>query len=115
MLKHGWDWYGNKFSLFDFSEFYRETLPMQQNSYTLETFPMISNNVSIETFPMAINDYFIETIPQTKINLPTINPFPLSNEEVQVLVVAGVVIIAVVAIALIPATGGASAGVLAIL
>ena len=75
MLKHGWDWYGNKFSLFDFSEFYRETLPMQQNSYTLETFPMISNNVSIETFPMAINDYFLETIPQTKINLPTINPF----------------------------------------
>ena len=86
---------------------------MQQSGYTLETIPMTSNKVSLETFPMVVNDYFIETIPQTKLDLPTINPFPLSNEEVQVLVIAGVVIIAVVAIALIPATGEASAGALA--
>lgn len=113
LLKHKWNWYGNKFTLFDFSDFYRETFPMQQSGYTLETIPMTSNKVSLETFPKVVNDYFIETIPQTKLDLPTINPFPLSNEEVQVLVIAGVVIIAVVAIALIPATGGASAGALA--
>ena len=101
--------------MFDFSEFYIETLPMQQNSYTLETFPMISNKVSIETFPMIGNNYSLETIPKTNLDLPTINPFPLTNEDAQVLVIAGVIIIAVAAIALIPTTGGASAGALAIL
>ena len=42
------------------------------------------------------------------LNLPNFNPFPINEQDVQVLVIAGFVIIAVAAIVLIPYTGGAS-------
>ena len=31
LLERGWDWWVNKFSLFDFSGFYREEFPLQQS------------------------------------------------------------------------------------
>jgi nicotinamide riboside kinase len=42
------------------------------------------------------------------LDIPYYNPFPLTNQEKQILVVTAIVILAVVAIALIPATGGGS-------
>ena len=51
----------------------------------------------------------LETFPQVTLDIPYYNPFPLTNQEKQILVVTAIVIVAVVAIALIPATGGGSA------
>ena len=62
----------------------------------------------IEFFPNQNNGIVLESIPQTSPNVPHYNPFPLTNVEIQILVVA-VVSVTVIAIVLIPVTGGASA------
>ena len=110
LLEHGWDWYGNKFSLFDFSGFYREEFPLQQSGYSLEQFPVTNIGSSVEVFPSVNNGFVLETFPQVSLDIPFYNPFPLTNQEKQILVTTVIVIaVVVVAIALIPATGGGSA------
>jgi hypothetical protein len=109
LLKHGWDWYGNKFSLFDFSGLYREEFPLQQSGYSLEQFPVTNTGSSVEVFPSLNNGFVLETFPQVSLDIPYYNPFPLTNQEKQILAVTVIVIVAVVTIALIPATGGGSA------
>ena len=109
LLAHGWDWYGNKFSLFDFSGLYREEFPLQQSGYSLEQFPVTNIGSSVEVFPSLNNGFVLETFSQVILDIPYYNPFPLTNQEKQILVVTAIVIVAVVAIALIPATGGGSA------
>ena len=51
---------------------------------------------------------FLEVFGSPSLNLPNFNPFPINEQDVQVLVIAGFVIIVVAAIVLIPYTGGAS-------
>lgn len=109
LLEQGWDWYGNKFSLFDFSGLYREEFPLQQSGYSLEQFQVTNMGSSLEVFPSLNNGFVLETFPQVTLDIPYYNPFPLTNQEKQILVVTAIVIVAVVAIALIPATGGGSA------
>ncbi|MDD7381539.1 MAG: RHS repeat-associated core domain-containing protein, partial [Bacillales bacterium] len=109
LLEHGWDWYGNKFSLFDFSGLYRKEFPLQQSGYSLEQFPVTNTGSSVEVFPSLNNGFVLETFPQVTPDTPYYNPSPLTNQEKQILVVTAIVTVAVVAIALIPATGGGSA------
>ena len=110
LLEHGWDWYGNKFSLIDFNGFYREEFPLQQSGYSLEQFPVTNVGSSLEVFPSLNNGFELETFPQVSLDIPYYKPFPLTNQEKQILVTTVIVVaVVVVAIALIPATGGGSA------
>lgn len=109
LLEQGWDWYGNKFSLFDFSGLYREEFPLQQSGYSLEQFSVTNIGSSVEVFPSLNNGFVLEAFPQVTLDTPYYNLFPLTNQEKQILLVASIFIVAIVAIALIPATGGGSA------
>ena len=82
---------------------------LQQSGYSIEQFPVTNIGSSVEVFPSLNNGFVLETFPQVTLDIPYYNPFPLTNQEKQIFVVTAIVIVAVVAIALIPATGGGSA------
>lgn len=58
--------------------------------------------------PQYKDNNFLGVFGSPSLNLPNFNPFPINEQDVQVLVIAGFVIIVVAAIVLIPYIGGAS-------
>ncbi len=106
LKKYGWDWYGNKISF---------ERPVDTN---LEWFPNFNQHYDISIFNIQRVDNYLEYIPKTetynkeifgnyRVDLPSFNPFPSNEATSAILVIGG--IIAIAAILLIPATGGASA------
>lgn len=79
LLEQGWDWWVNKFSLFDFSGFYREEFPLQQSGYSLEQFSVTNIGSSVKVFPSLNNGFVVETFLQVTLDILYYNPFPLTN------------------------------------
>ena len=71
-------------------------------------YALTQSSCNLEVFPSLSSEYDLEVFGSPSLNLPNFNPFPINEQDVQVLVIAGFVIIAVAAIVLIPYTGGAS-------
>ena len=76
-------------------------------SSTIHTFPTISDDVYIDIIPLMSNQGSIETFPIIS-NQGTIMSTPSLNHTGEVLLIVGVCVLVVVAIALAPETGGTS-------
>ena len=88
----------------DYYSIYNINMP----DYNLEIFPFSSNGFNLETIPEYIDNSYLEVFGAPPLNLPNVNPFPMTEQGVQVLVVVGLVIVGIAAILLAPYTGGAS-------
>ena len=77
-------------------------------SYNLEVFPLTSSKINFETIPQYTNNSYLEIFGAPSLNLPNINPFPMNDQGVQVVVVVGLVIVGIAAILLASYTGGTS-------
>ena len=91
----------------DFRDYY-SIYALTQSSCNLEVFPSLSSEYDLEVVPQYKDNNFLEVFGSPSLNLPNFNPFPINEQDVQVRVIAGFVIIVVAAIVLIPYIGGAS-------
>lgn len=103
-----------------FEDYFKKITLLQQNPWNFYVFTLSQPSNNLEVFPLINGVYDLEVVPTYKdnnsleildtpsLNLPTINPFPMNDQVVQVLMIAGFVVIAISAIALVPYTGGAS-------
>ena len=71
-------------------------------------FPLVNGGYNLEVIPTYKDNNSLEIFGAPSLNLPTVNPFPMNEQGVQVLMIAGFVVLVIAAIALIPYTGGAS-------
>ena len=101
--------YFNKISLLQQNPLdYYQVFTLSQPSYNLEVFPLVNGGYNLEVIPTYKDNNSLEIFGAPSLNLPTVNPFPMNEQGVQVLMIAGFVVVAIAAIALIPYTGGAS-------
>lgn len=98
--------YFDKFALYNNYGSIMST-PLVNNANMILSFSLISNEINVESLPMTSNNSFISQTPL----LPNQGSWmitPLNNTQKGVLICIGVGLVIVVALALIPATGGAS-------
>lgn len=101
--------YFNKISLLQQNPLdYYQVFILSQPSYNLEVFPLVNSGYNLEVIPTYKDNNSFEIFGAPSLNLPTVDPFPMNEQGVQVLMIAGFVVIAIAAIALVPITGGAS-------
>jgi hypothetical protein len=105
--KRGWKWNRNFYLTTPIINV--EFFPMDIQMPVVEV--ILPPNVitgSLNPFPIQPDEGTLETIDPPTLPDTTFNPFPLSDEEKEILIIGGIAIIAIAAIALIPATGGSS-------
>ncbi len=104
--------YGIDKSYFDEFALYKSnatilSTPLNQNQSTISSYPLSLNNAIIISLPLVNNTGMITQYPLSN-NSGSYMATPSNNGQTEILVCIGFIVIAVVAIALIPETGGAS-------
>ena len=107
LLQHGIDKsYFDEFALHKNNATILST-PLNQNQSTISSYPLSLNNAIIISLPLVNNTGMITQYPLSN-NSGSYMATPSNNGQTEILVCIGFIVIAVVAIALIPETGGAS-------